>query len=403
LSDLVPARRDGATAQAGLGIAMVAACPFPYPRGTPIRILRMAEALAERGHRVHVVTYHLHSDDPARSISIHRTRRVSGYTTVAPGPNMRKLVLMDPLLLGVLGRVMGEQAIDIVHAHHYEGLIVGALACRRRRVPLVYDAHTLLESELPSYGAAVPFPLKRALGGRLDAWLPRLADHVVAVTGAIRDALVEGHGLAPERVTTLDNGVELEHFLAVRPASPLPGEPRRIIFTGNLAPYQRIDLLLEAFALVRHERPEVLLVIAADGSFEPFAARAAALGLDGSIQLVDGGFGELPELLGSAEIALNPRTDCPGMPMKLLNYMAAGMPVVSCAGAAQGVVHGETGWVVPNDDARAFAQGIVALLDDPPRARMIGARARREIASRSWSVQAEQLETLYRRVLRGRA
>ena len=40
-------------------IAIVAACPFPLPRGTPVRILRMAEALADRGHEVHVVTYHL--------------------------------------------------------------------------------------------------------------------------------------------------------------------------------------------------------------------------------------------------------------------------------------------------------------------------------------------------------
>ena len=46
------------SASASLTIAMVAACPFPAPRGTPIRALRLAEALAARGHRVHVVTYH---------------------------------------------------------------------------------------------------------------------------------------------------------------------------------------------------------------------------------------------------------------------------------------------------------------------------------------------------------
>jgi len=42
-----------------LRIAMIAACPFPWPRGTPIRIHRIAEAVARRGHAVHVVTYHL--------------------------------------------------------------------------------------------------------------------------------------------------------------------------------------------------------------------------------------------------------------------------------------------------------------------------------------------------------
>ena len=43
-------------------VAMLAACPFPAARGTPIRILRIAEELARRGHDVDVVTYHLGSD-----------------------------------------------------------------------------------------------------------------------------------------------------------------------------------------------------------------------------------------------------------------------------------------------------------------------------------------------------
>ena len=54
-------------------IAMVAACPFPYARGTPIRILRMAEALAQIGHEVHVVTYHLGAGPASAALRIHRT------------------------------------------------------------------------------------------------------------------------------------------------------------------------------------------------------------------------------------------------------------------------------------------------------------------------------------------
>ncbi|HET6467625.1 MAG TPA: glycosyltransferase family 4 protein [Geminicoccaceae bacterium] len=388
-----------------LAIALVAACPFPYPRGTPVRILRMAEALAQRGHRVHVVTYHLGNDDPAEGVLIHRTRPLRSYAKVAPGPSWQKLLVMDPLLLRLLAAVIREQAIQIVHAHHYEGLMVGVINRRRHGPPLIYDAHTMLASELPSYRVGLPHPLKRALGGRIDAWLPRLADHIVTVTDTIRDRLVDRHGLAPERVTTVPNGIELEHFAAVGPACVRPGEPRRIVFAGNLAGYQRVDLLLEAFALVRHERPAARLVLAADGDFAPYAAQAAALGVQDAIEVVDGGsFAGLPAVLGRAEIAVNPRTQCDGMPVKLLNYMAAGMPAVSCAGAAPGVVHGETGWVVPNDDAPAFARGIVALLDDPGRARRLGAAARSHVAHNyRWPVQAERLEELYLRLLRTRA
>lgn len=55
---------------------MVAACPLPYPRGTRVRILRMAEALARRGHEVHVVTYHLGAGELSPMLHVHRIRDV---------------------------------------------------------------------------------------------------------------------------------------------------------------------------------------------------------------------------------------------------------------------------------------------------------------------------------------
>ena len=65
-------------------IAMVAACPFPWPRGTPIRIHRMAEALGRRGHDVHVVTYHLGGPTPTPHMTVHR---INGPSLVhAHGP-----------------------------------------------------------------------------------------------------------------------------------------------------------------------------------------------------------------------------------------------------------------------------------------------------------------------------
>ena len=57
-----------------LRVAVVAACPFPYPRGTPVRILRLSEEIAARGHEVHVVTYHLGAGEVSDPIHLHRIR-----------------------------------------------------------------------------------------------------------------------------------------------------------------------------------------------------------------------------------------------------------------------------------------------------------------------------------------
>ena len=61
-------------------VAMVAACPFPANRGTPIRIQQMGEALVQAGYDVHVVTYHLGQDRPVHGLTVHRIRALRSTT-----------------------------------------------------------------------------------------------------------------------------------------------------------------------------------------------------------------------------------------------------------------------------------------------------------------------------------
>ncbi|MCK5405179.1 MAG: hypothetical protein KAI75_08095, partial [Desulfobulbaceae bacterium] len=67
-------------------IAMIDACPFPFARGTPVRIHRMTESLARRGHEVHVVTYHLGDETDHPPFQLHRTWDVKYYRNCSPGP-----------------------------------------------------------------------------------------------------------------------------------------------------------------------------------------------------------------------------------------------------------------------------------------------------------------------------
>ena len=391
---------------ARLRIGIVAACPFPVARGTPVRVLRMAEGLAERGHEVHVVTYHLGSGPVAPAVRVHRIRDVPSYRKLSPGPSYRKLVQVDPLLARLLRRLLLETPFHVLHAHHYEGAMVGAFARRGLYVPMVYDAHTLLMSELPFYPLGLPAGVKRTLGVWLDRSIPRLADHTVAVTPTIRDRLVNDAGMAADRVTVISNGVELEHFdPAAHPRAP-GTQPPTLVFTGNLAEYQGIDLMLKSFARVVQRVPSARLLIGSDSPFAPYEALARQLGIRDRIDFVHApAFADLPGLLARGDIALNPRVDCDGVPVKLLNYMAAGRPVVSFDTSAPGVTHAETGWLVRSGDTDAFADGIVALLENREQAERIGHSAR-EFVGRNyrWPVVAERCEALYNQLIaeRGR-
>jgi glycosyltransferase involved in cell wall biosynthesis len=392
---------------------MVAACPFPARRGTPIRIQRLAEALAGRGHEVHVVTYHLGDalDDPP--YAIHRTRDVASYRRTSPGPSYRKLLVLDRLLVGALRKVLDAHPIDIIHAHHYEGLLVagwatGGRARRslpgsngvRRMPPVIYDAHTTLESELPLYSLGLPAGFKRWIGRLLDARLPPRADHVVAVTEKIRESLVRS-GLSADSISVVGNGVEAEAFHLTGPGALLEPGTRTVIFTGNLAAYQGIEHLLRAFAIVLGRSADSRLLIVSDSPFAPYEQLARDLGIQHALILKQSSFDGLPAHLASAEVAVNPRIDAAGVPVKLLNYMAAGKAIVSFAESAVHIEHERTGLCVPDGDIDAMAAAILRLLDDPALARRLGSAARKVAGHLSWEAAAAALEGIYERLLPG--
>ena len=378
-----------------LRVLKVAACPFPWARGTPIRIQRLAAALARSGHEVHVATYHLGAADPTAGVITHRIPDVPGYRHTDPGPTFTKLLRLDPMLVKLLRRLHTAVPFDIVHAHHYEGLLTARLA--GSQVPVVYDAHTTLAGELPYYRTGLSKRLSRKLGKWLDHRLPRHADFVISVSESIRAVLLAGGAVSPDGIRVIPNGVDSSLFAGADVPSATGRE--RLIFTGNLAPYQRIDLLLEVFQRVVQRRPHARLSIVTDASFEPYQDQAKRLGIHHSIDVVSAPFVDQPDLLRRADVALNPRVECDGIPQKLLNYMASGTPLVTFDGSGAHVRHGETGLRVKDGDTGAMAAAVDLLLSDRELAARIGTSAQREVQSEfSWERVAARVTEVYRSV-----
>ena len=379
---------------------MVAACPLPYPRGTPLRIHGLADILARRGHEVHVVTYHLGGPDGDVRYHLHRIAHVSTYRKLSPGPSFQKLAVVDPLLAVRLRGVLRRLSCEVIHAHHFEGLLAGLAANLGRGIPLVFDAHTLLEAELPFYRAGTLARASRRLGRMLDTHLPPRADHVIADTDSMRSKLLELGRLGPEDISVIGSGVGLDIF-DVPPARPSPEAPesRTAVFTGNLAAYQGIDLMVRAFASVVQSRPTARLRIVTESSFEPYEALARELGVRDRIDLHLVPFEALPAHLAAADVALNPRVECDGLPQKLLNYMASGRPIVSFEGSAKSLTHEANALVVPNGDVAGFARAVNRLFDDPVLARRLGDHARRLVRdTMSWDAAAAKVEAVYARL-----
>ena len=109
---------------------------------------------------------------------------------------------------------------------------------------------------------------------------------------------------------------------------------------------------------------------------------------------------DLPSYLALADVAVVPRPECPGHPVKLLNYMLAGRPIVSFAGGAKGVRHLHDAYIVPNHDCKALSQGIITFLKDRALAAKLGANARATVlANFDWRQICAKIECIYDRLL----
>ncbi|SFD19010.1 glycosyltransferase family 4 protein [Tropicimonas isoalkanivorans] len=401
MTDMFGAQQIAASGEVVTGrrfrITVVAACPFPARRGTPIRVERLTDAFQALGNDVELVTYHIGEADYPMDFPIHRTFGRLDKGTLTPGPKPAKLLWYDPSLVRLLRRRLRERTPEVIYAHHFEGLLVALAARGRRPIPIIYDAHTMLASELPTYQSGPLKAASRRLGSYLDRAIPARAEHVVTVTEDIRSALIERHGFDPNGVSVAMNGVEVEAFTPiVRNAV----EPYTVVYTGTLSQYQGFDDLLKSVFIAIRTCPQLRLKVYTNADFGPLGRQAEALGIRGAIDVEPDTFEDLPNRLARGAIAVLPRSVCDGIPQKLLNYMAAGMPIVAYRGSAKVLEHEKTGLIVENGDLEGFAQSMLRLVEDPVASEKLGVKARSKVlGSMNWQTAASTCQAIFERLV----
>lgn len=364
-------------------VAVVAAGDFPSPRGSQALIAGIAGALAARGHEVHTVA---HGDADARGalpsgILLHRPRRLRRATT----RHGRAIVRLREAvaLFAKLFRVVRDRHIQVVHAHNYEGALIALAVRALRRVPVIYHAHNVLGDELPYYlRGELPRRVAGSIGRWLDRAVPKRADLTVALTPEVASYLAERGDAARVRV--------LAPLLHERPAIPLrafgddwaaasTSAGLRVAYAGNFDGYQALDVLAEGFArfagdhpgaelwVVTHERPR-------KGELPEALERAVGTGAARVVVREDPA--ATIAMLRQADVLVCPRSSWSGYPMKLLNYFAAGKPVVVARGSAKHVRDGENGLVFEDGRPHSLAEALARLAREPElRRKLAGAAA----------------------------
>jgi glycosyltransferase involved in cell wall biosynthesis len=317
--------------------------------------------------------------------------RVVGSSTTR-----RALYLTRALRASVSGRV------DLVFTRD---LGVAALLMRlprRRRPPLVYEAHGVaavvgasLDVLLSTGRVASPAKQRRLLAREHRVWVG--ADGYVTITATLAEDLATRFG-PRDNVAVVPDGTRLPDGRTFSPpratSSPL------VVYAGHLYPWKGVDTLVRALALVPDSRGLIIGGHPAEDDLARLRNLAGALGLaarvtfTGLLQPAD-----VPAHLASADVLALPNSATAvsaryTSPLKLFEYLAAGKPVVaSDLPALREVLRdGENAFLVPADDPAALAAAVVRLRDDSALATRLARTAFDQAADYTWSARAARLE-----------
>ncbi|MEX2142282.1 MAG: glycosyltransferase [Pirellulales bacterium] len=262
-----------------------------------------------------------------------------------------------------LARLVRRERYHLLHTHSPRALLIARFASALCGVPIVHHVHGNTSSEVASRRFT-----------RLNAWAERkslpAAAAVIAVSASVAYYL-SGLGVPAERLHVVPNGVPTRSRLADRSGWPADGT---LGFVALLRPRKGLETLLDAAALLRSRDLTARLRIV--GRFETsdyereIRRHAEQLGLAGVIEWR--GFQQRVDAeLDRMDVLVFPSILPEGMPMVLLEGMAAGVPIVASR------VNGITDVVHDREDALLFPPGDAAALADTV-SELIGNRALQE-------------------------
>ena len=341
-------------------------------KGASVHLRSLAAALARRRHAVMLLS-----------------SRVDGANPPPIGVTLTRLPVGS-----VTDRLRGWRCEVVLERYALTDQTVGE-TCRTLGIAHVLEVNAPLVDEAARFRGLLDVNVWRA---RERSTLSA-ADAVVAVSPGVRAHVIRC-GVAPDRAVVVHNGVDLEPFGSVD-GEPVRqryqlGKARVVGFAGSLKTWHGVDLLLRAAARLD---ADVRVLIVGDG---PERGRLEALA--GELRIADrvvftGAVPHhaVPAHLAAMTVAVAPyrrQAEFYFSPLKLVEYLAAGLPVVASEQGDLPLLVGKAGLVVSPDDAVGLAKALDRVLGDPALQRAMHFAARRQAAGMTWDAAAAQVEVV---------
>lgn len=331
-----------------------------------------------------------------------RRFRAAGVATAA----LTLRSFRNPLALARLVRFFRKGGFDIVHGHNRPSDGWAVETGRWAGVPhCLWTRHSVYRD------------MTRRQLGRYQR-LARRVPVVLAVSDTVRRSCIENEGLDPARVVTIENGIDIEKYApvsharrcAARKALGVAAGETLLLFVGRLNEHKIPEAFVQVVGRLRAAGRPVRGFICGDGPQASSLLRLAGE-VPGGVELL--GFrNDVPDLLGAADLFVSTSRN-EGLPLNLMEAMAAGLPVIGPAiGQIADLMVGSpllksvlysrppAAGDVPDGQIEEWAEAIGRLLDAPDRLAALGAEGRRIIVEQfSLQRMVERHDEVYRKLL----
>jgi len=371
-------------------------------KGCSIHVQEIIRAWCKRGAHIHLLTATRGGEVPSDWASI----RISDI----PGVPLNNSLISNPRLFQSAVEVLNDSLInlltcgdyishfDLVYERYSLWSHSGMDVAQKRGVPALLEVNAPLLEEQNRYRSRVDCGLAVSVAQRAFS----SADALIAVSQEVADYL-DQFAEARGKICVIANGVDPSRFrfgtLGTRPRCP---ETFVVGFVGSFKPWHGLDVLLKAFALLRLRVPKARLLLVGDGPERSNVVRqVASKALSSTVDLTGAvPASDIPGLLASMDVAVAPYPQASGFyfsPLKLYEYMAAGLPVVASDVGQIGklIEQGVTGCLVPPGDCTSLADAIAILKERPVMMRDMGHAARAQVRrEHTWDMIVDRISML---------
>jgi glycosyltransferase involved in cell wall biosynthesis len=366
--------------------------------GGEVQFINLINAMANKGHRVHVICQRLSNSEISNEIEnlhIHRVKPIIRNERLNLNQNMRFII--NAVYKG--SKLIKDERIDIIHVNNFSPVIAGSILSKIFNIPIIKTIHAVYctspdfwrkwsSQNNASSMLWIVAPLFEKITIRLHA------DIIHAVSNATKMDILKVN--AKSKITVIPNGVDLSNYDNLKLNIDYQ---KYVVFIGRLVVNKNLDIVISSFKDVIITIPEAKLIVIGSGpKLDEWKNMVSDMGLGSNIEFT--GYisqEEKMDLLSKCSALVLPST-VEGQPIAALEALAMSKPLLlsDIEPSYEIVTEGVDGFILPTNDATKWAERITFLLSRKDVCEKMGREGRLKV-EKKYNIERllDNVETTY--------